>query len=448
MLDGVIAELQPLVGARIQRVDVVDEGELVVELRVPGRTLRLLICARPGTSRVHLVERRPAKRAPPGALQGGLRRRMEGRPLWGLRAEGPLVVLEVPGTRVRARLGRGTIEVEDAADLVAPPIVSAAVPDHFPLSEHLAGDLAARVDRDLADRLRRARLAPVEAALKKNKRLLAKLATDLERLERHREDARHGELLKTALHRARRGMTSIEVTDWSSGAQVAVPLDPSLDPRANLERFFQRAKRLERGRPKVAARVAEIEERVARLEEERLRLREASLQQLSAEPDPFDNGVRGSTRGTRSRAEGGVTGPGPRVRSGQDPAERWARRFASADGHTIWVGRGAAANDRLTFSLARGHDLWLHARGVPGAHVLLRLAKGETPPQEALLDAAHLAVFYSGSKGAAKAEVLYTEARFVKKTKGAAPGAVSVSKDKTLLLRVEEERLKRLLAGE
>ena len=73
-LSALVAELRPLVGARIQKVDVVDDGELVLELRVPGRTLRLLVVTRADAPRVHLVDARPPKLLMPGALQGLLER--------------------------------------------------------------------------------------------------------------------------------------------------------------------------------------------------------------------------------------------------------------------------------------------------------------------------------------------------------------------------------------
>jgi predicted ribosome quality control (RQC) complex YloA/Tae2 family protein len=112
------------------------------------------------------------------------------------------------------------------------------------------------------------------------------------------------------------------------------------------------------------------------------------------------------------------------------------------------VGRNAAANDELTKKVAKGNDLWLHARGLPGSHVVVPLAKGAAPDQETLLDAAHLAAHFSDGRGEPSCDVAWTRARFVTKKKGAPPGAVNVSQEKTLLLRVEPARLARLLASE
>ncbi|MEO1336112.1 MAG: NFACT RNA binding domain-containing protein, partial [Myxococcota bacterium] len=98
------------------------------------------------------------------------------------------------------------------------------------------------------------------------------------------------------------------------------------------------------------------------------------------------------------------------------------------------------------FTGAKGDDIWLHARGTAGAHVILRNAKGRSPHPDALLDAAILAAHYSSAKNEGKVEIIYTEARHVKKTKGAPAGQVGVSKSKTLLVQMDAQRLQRLLA--
>jgi len=440
-IDSVIAELAPLAGGRIQRVDVVATGEIVLELRVPGRTLRLFISARAPVSRVHLVAARPPKTVEPGALQALLRKRLEGRPLTALRLEGKTVSLEVPETLLKIRLGSG----KDAFELVDLPLDlterpldrarDAPVPEAFPCSDALERAYQPLVERDTATGLRRRLLTAVDAELKRARRLLERLEGDATKLERYAESRARGELLKGSLHGVKRGQKEAQVMDWATGEMVTIPLDPALDPIANLNRLFTRAKKADRGRPQVLARQNDALELLIRLEEKKKELQAAALPRLVELAEQSDELAPAGARA------GAVSPSGERLR----PIDRWSRRFMSVDGHEIRVGRGAAENDRLTFNASRGHDLWLHARGVPGAHVLLRLAKGSSPTSEALLDAAHLAIYYSGSKTEARAEVMYAEAKYVRKVKGAPPGQVVVSKDKTIVIRVEEGRMKRLL---
>jgi len=65
-----------------------------------------------------------------------------------------------------------------------------------------------------------------------------------------------------------------------------------------------------------------------------------------------------------------------------------------------------------------------------------------------LIDAAHLAAHFSDLRGEPSAEIQHTERRYLRKPKGAAPGAVNVDREKVLLLRLEPARLARLLASE
>ena len=83
-----------------------------------------------------------------------------------------------------------------------------------------------------------------------------------------------------------------------------------------------------------------------------------------------------------------------------------------------------------------------------GAHVVVRLEKGKAPDQETLLDAAHLALHFSDARGEPQADVAYTRVKHVRKPKGSAPGAVTYSQEKVLLLRVEPRRIERLLGEE
>ena len=77
---ALVAELTPLVGARVQRVDELDRREIVLEIRLPGRTLRLLLSAKDAQHCVVLlVPKRPPRARPASDLQAALRRRMVGK---------------------------------------------------------------------------------------------------------------------------------------------------------------------------------------------------------------------------------------------------------------------------------------------------------------------------------------------------------------------------------
>ena len=121
--------------------------------------------------------------------------------------------------------------------------------------------------------------------------------------------------------------------------------------------------------------------------------------------------------------------------------------FRTEDGHRVLVGRGAADNDRLTVSVARPQDLWLHARGYPGAHVVVPLQKGEAAAPDVLVDAATLAAHHSDARGQDLVEVTWTERRYVRKSRKSNTGQVMLDRERVMALRVEPSRLARLLAS-
>jgi predicted ribosome quality control (RQC) complex YloA/Tae2 family protein len=107
------------------------------------------------------------------------------------------------------------------------------------------------------------------------------------------------------------------------------------------------------------------------------------------------------------------------------------------------VGRGARENHRLTFAVARPEDLWLHARDVPGAHVIVRDPEGRASAED-LREAAELAAFFSEAARQDQVEVHVTRRKHVRPARGA-PGRVTVGHSDTLRVapRDPEGRLRR-----
>jgi predicted ribosome quality control (RQC) complex YloA/Tae2 family protein len=101
-------------------------------------------------------------------------------------------------------------------------------------------------------------------------------------------------------------------------------------------------------------------------------------------------------------------------------------------GWTVLVGRTDIDNDRLSLRVAEPNDWWFHVRGTPGSHVILR-AKPATEPDRATLKlAAAIAAYHSKARNSGKVSVACTQARHVRKPRGAKPGTVQIRKE-TLL---------------
>lgn len=473
---AVVRELAPLAGSRVDAVRVHGERALTLELFGRAGPARLLLSADPDVTRLHAARARPPRGGTPTAFQQLLRGALEGARLARIAvAPGDRVValhLETAAgeQRLVAELtGRhGNVFLVDPGGIIrgsaarnlsqrralvpgrpyvppAPPPSPAEGPirfvpvpgEPFPLSAAIEEVYGAReAERRLAEGRRRLR-EPVRAAVARATRALARLAEEAARVPAAEADRRVADLLKANLRLVRRGMAEVTVTEWTEeGArEVRIALDPAVPPRENLARAYRRYRRIADSAARVAAREAEV------------RARESALRALLAKIEAAEPGdLERLEKEARRLAAGPRPAPGPR-RVREAPALPY-RTFRSLAGVAVLVGRGAAQNDALTVRVARGNDLWLHARGVTGAHVVVRLDRGKAPDQETLLDAAHLAAHFSDARGAPQVEVAWTRAKHVRKPRGAAPGAVTYTQERVMLLRIEPARVERLLAEE
>jgi predicted ribosome quality control (RQC) complex YloA/Tae2 family protein len=222
----------------------------------------------------------------------------------------------------------------------------------------------------------------------------------------------------------------LTVVDYFDPAmpELVIPLDPSKGPKGNMDEYFKKHRKHVAAEREIRPRLAHAEEDLNALHMER-----ANLDRDASEPAPSAP-VRGVL----------TAGPAPRAKAKRDARSGPFRRFVSADGMPIYVGRNARENEALTFGEARPDDLWLHAHGTPGSHVVLRLEKGADPSHETLRDAATLALLYSDLKKSGKGEVIYTRRKYVRKVKGKSPGTVTVTQEKTVFVTLDRARLERL----
>ena len=84
-------------------------------------------------------------------------------------------------------------------------------------------------------------------------------------------------------------------------------------------------------------------------------------------------GGKGAKKGNKKRSGGGGGKGGAGKNKKETPTAGLLELRRTPESPAVLVGRNNLQNERITFSLARAHEVWLHARGVAGAHVLLRL---------------------------------------------------------------------------
>ncbi len=214
------------------------------------------------------------------------------------------------------------------------------------------------------------------------------------------------------------GQTLLEVTpDISGDATLQIPLDAARTPVEQAEALFKRASKLERAAIFIPTRRAHLQNDLAYIDQ-----LEADLAQAQSQPEIAAVGQALQGAGLLPRAKTGKTA--------RAAAPAGPRRFA-LQGCTIWVGRNAQQNDRLTFTTAKAEDHWLHARGAPGSHVLVQCPQGEPAP--AVLEAAaQLAAHFSTLSGERAADVIVTQRRHLARPRDGRPGQVLVREERVL----------------
>jgi predicted ribosome quality control (RQC) complex YloA/Tae2 family protein len=239
-------------------------------------------------------------------------------------------------------------------------------------------------------------------------------------------------------HTVRRGQPSMQVTDPLSGAPLVIELDPARPVVDQARALYDKARRLDDGRAITGTRLAAAQDELAACERIAARLAAADAPMPAAELAACRDELVARQALPGSRA--------PRRDRAQPEAAPEFRRFVSAEGYPILVGRSNAENDRLTLRVANGNDLWLHVGGGrAGAHVIVRLPKQKTASLATLLDAATLAVHFSKARGERRVDVVYTQRKHVRKPKGLPAGAVVPTQTRAITVEADAERLRRLL---
>lgn len=281
------------------------------------------------------------------------------------------------------------------------------------------------VDRFFIRRVEQDRLAAARNSLRS---VILRARRKVERKARTAEDIMRnraridfyrtcGEVITANLYRMKDGARQVTLENFYTGEPLSIELDPRLSPARNAQVFFKRY-----NKQKTA--LARAEEEIKALTAELRYLDELETATQLAEDLSDIEAIR-----AEMVAEGYLKDTVQKSRRAA-PAASAPRQFTAPGGQTVLVGRNNRQNDIVTFRLAAETDVWLHARGVPGAHVILR-AEGRAPDNAALDYAARLAAYFSRARQADKVAVDYTLRRYVKKPKGAKPGFVTYTHEKT-----------------
>lgn len=351
--------------------------------------------------------------------------------------------------RSRLLRGKGEETPKEAAQFIPPD--GARAPADMPIREEVKNIKSALTQIEINTGKEGFALRLIESEkkvrdlLKQTKDRIRQSETARAESQREADWQRYGDLLKAnmgVLSRSGNSVTEREVTDWETGEKIKVPCDPKLDLRQQVEKFYQLAQRKNR-------RITEAQSRVDTFNEALVKFKrnESALSELRETFSKTENPDWKKLEEVERHLRGGVTKPLGESAARDKRKGAWlGKSFVSKDGWAIWAGRSKDENLELTFKHARGNDLWLHVRGRPGSHAIIPVQPGKSVPLDTLLDAANIVLHYSGAQSWGKTEVDYTFKKYVKRIKDSTEA--SYTNNKTLIVELDPQRMKRLLGGE
>lgn len=320
------------------------------------------------------------------------------------------------------------------------PLPLACLPDaqqHPRSNIHVALEnyYAVAIPRAELEAQRRSLQGVLQRVLAARRSALQQLEQGVQERSKAEQYRRWGETLLAFLTEVPRGASEVTLPDLYSAESttMTIPLDPTLSPQENAERYFTRARHLEQN----AERLAAMRDRLQR---EELQVQEA-LQRLEAirelsELQALREEV--AARGWLSPTAG-VSGE-VAARPQEDFEGKRIRVHLAPGGWQVLVGENAEANDYLVTRVAQPNDWWLHVRAGTGAHVIIRTGGNpQAVPRPVLEFAARLAAQHSPQRYSSVVPVDYTLRKYVRRPRGAQPGFVTYTHEKTLHVSPREQ---------
>lgn len=261
--------------------------------------------------------------------------------------------------------------------------------------------------------LTRERRRLLSSLQQQRRKITAWLETHRARLTELRSGSKYrlwGDLIMANLANIKPGEQTVWLPSFEGQTQVEIRLKPDRTPQRNAEAYYIKARNEEKE-------VAYLE-RMIQEKEDQLSATLLQIEQVTA-ASTIDE-LRGLDVLTQAAAQ----------RSDTSLPYREYEHM----GFRIWVGRSAEANDKMLQQFTAKDDLWLHARDVPGSHVIVKHQSGKKFPKPVIERAAQLAAFHSKRRGESLCPVICVPRKYVRKRKGDPPGTVHVDREEVVLV--------------
>lgn len=248
----------------------------------------------------------------------------------------------------------------------------------------------------------------VDKGIKRNKKTLKVLERDIAKNEKYDSAKEAGDILAANLFAIKKGMDRAVLFDFYNNCERTINLDSERSPKENLDRYYNKYAKLKRGYEFNLKRWDEVEEEIKYLEGVKRFLEGSSqLDELESIEEELIQGKY--IKETVSKKKKKKVKP---------------NKYGTLNynGYEILYGRTNLENDNLTNKIAARDDMWLHAKDVPGGHVIIRNLGDFS--EELILKGAEIAAYLSKATPGEKLTIDYTLKKNLKKPKGSKPGFV------------------------
>ncbi|MCH4169149.1 MAG: NFACT family protein [Streptococcaceae bacterium] len=278
--------------------------------------------------------------------------------------------------------------------------------------------------KDRTQQLAHQLIKKIANELEKNRKKLKILNFEIVETENAEDFRQKGELLTTYLHEIPKGSENYKVFNYYTNDYLTIPLAVNKTPSQNAQKYFQKYQKL-----KASIKYLNEQMHLTKLDIEYLE----SIETLLANATPDQVAI--------IREE--LVSVGLIKEKGKHKRQEKSKpmKFISSDGDIILVGKNNIQNDELSFRKAKKTDFWLHAKDIPGSHVIIQ---SNNPSDQTITEAGVIAAYYSKFRQSNLVPVDVIEVRKLNKPTGAKPGFVTYRGQKTIFSTPDAELIEKL----
>lgn len=257
----------------------------------------------------------------------------------------------------------------------------------------------------------------------KNKNKLDKLIDELSKAEDNDIHRVKGEVLLANLHNLTKGKNKVELLNFYTNENIEISLNPLLSPSENANKYFTKYQKAKKAINHLKEQINLTKNEIEYFDLLTEQIQTASINDVEEiRIELEDNNYLKKKKRKKKAKPNFLT-------------------YISDDGTEILVGKNNMQNEYLTHKHAQKYDIWMHAKDIPGSHVII---KDSEPSENAIRTAANLAAYYSKAKNSSSVPVDYTFIRYIKKIPGKKLSFVTYTNQSTIFIDPDHEMIMKL----